>query len=398
MISSSRASKSKRAENIHGIDPEWELMVKQRADQRKIGKLLTNVSITDNSDSMAQFGGPIPEGQTDDVEANAIKENKTPHILSLNSGQKPYSIVKIQDNPTVPRTIKEARGGHDKWMLKHLGDEKRVQEMFTEAVIPLARKKAGELEPWTSLDVDDTTARLQNWRNTFAQNAMESVDLLINQHKESLNTKELVAAQINAQLQKVPIKSGSELNMYAYQWHDWNNGVNSEVRVFPSLASISSLTGFAQSDLVLRTFALAHLAALGDYDDFSKEKPVGALILAMQAVGRALEHWTTGEKLDTKPPAFSADNYGDTFIKKEDSTSKSKLPGKRQRLRRATAFVSTLRNLGEPQWKSIIDTARRHIEKPRPKKSNNRIRSSSATAINDEELEDPDADFVMDLN
>jgi hypothetical protein len=95
ILSSSRASKSKRADNIHGIDPEWERMVKQRADQRKIGKLLTNVSIADNSDSMAQFGGPIPEGQTDDVEANAIKENKTPHILSLNSGQKPYVELKL---------------------------------------------------------------------------------------------------------------------------------------------------------------------------------------------------------------------------------------------------------------------------------------------------------------
>jgi hypothetical protein len=57
-----------------------------------------------------------------------------------------------------------------------------------------------------------------------------------------------------------------------------------------------------------------------------------------------------------------------------------------------------LRNLGDSQWKIIIDTARGHIEKPRPKKSNNRIRSSSATVIEDEELEDPDADFIMDLN
>jgi hypothetical protein len=71
---------------------------------------------------------------------------------------------------------------------------------------------------------------------------MESIELLINQHKESLNTKELVAAQINAQLQKVPIKAGSELNMYAYQWRDWNNGINSEVRVFPLLAGISLMT------------------------------------------------------------------------------------------------------------------------------------------------------------
>ena len=43
--------------------------------------------------------------------------------------------------------------------------------------------------------------------------------------------------------------------------------------------------GFGLNPLVLRTFALAHLALLDGIDDFSKEKPIGALILSMQAVG-----------------------------------------------------------------------------------------------------------------
>lgn len=43
--------------------------------------------------------------------------------------------------------------------------------------------------------------------------------------------------------------------------------------------------GFGLNPLVLQTFAPAHLALLDGIDDFSKEKPIGALILSMQAVG-----------------------------------------------------------------------------------------------------------------
>lgn len=35
---------------------------------------------------------------------------------------------------------------------------------------------------------------------------------------------------------------------------------------------------------MIRTFALAHLAVLEGNDDFDNEKPIGALLLAMQAV------------------------------------------------------------------------------------------------------------------
>ena len=40
---------------------------------------MADVSLTTVGDpeSMVQYGGPIPEGQTDDVEANAIKAHPT---------------------------------------------------------------------------------------------------------------------------------------------------------------------------------------------------------------------------------------------------------------------------------------------------------------------------------
>lgn len=47
------------------------------------------------------------------------------------------------------------------------------------------------------------------------------------------------------------------------------------------LSDFRSIQGFALNDLVLRTFAFAHLDGI---DDFAEEKPIGALIYSMQAV------------------------------------------------------------------------------------------------------------------
>jgi len=64
--------------------------------------------------------------------------------------------VKVEENPTVPRKpLKEMRDGDDKWKLRHLSDDANIQALFTEKVAPLARKKAGTLDPWSNLNVDE---------------------------------------------------------------------------------------------------------------------------------------------------------------------------------------------------------------------------------------------------
>ncbi len=55
-----------------------------------------------------------------------------------------------------------------------------------------------------------------------------------------LTIKDLVTEQIEAHLTKKPIQLGSELYTYAYQWSDWNGGVNSKAS--PTLTRISQLT------------------------------------------------------------------------------------------------------------------------------------------------------------
>jgi hypothetical protein len=90
------------------------------------------------------------------------------------------------------------------------------------------------------------TARLQGWRNTLGSKALETVDkLLINDNKGNmekyirelreenpsceLTVKDLIVEQIEAHLERKPLQPGSELYTYAYQWSNWNGGVDSKV-------------------------------------------------------------------------------------------------------------------------------------------------------------------------
>ena len=91
--------------------------------------------------------------------------------------------------------------------------------------------------------------------------------------------------------------------------------------------------GFCQSQLILRTFALAHLHPdmdiLPDHNDTLENLPTGGLILALQAVhtifsvnksllmcyqvGHVLQMWQTGSFVEDKSSTghFSADHYSD---------------------------------------------------------------------------------------
>jgi hypothetical protein len=107
-------------------------------------------------------------------------------------------------------------------------------------------------------------------------------------------------------------------------------------------------------------------------------------------VGHAIEHWKDGEKPSTKLPAFSADNFADTWLSNKDAAGTcGKVP--KTCLRHATIFIQTLKDLEASHWDKIINEARVYLE---PKKKSHNC-SSSATVAEEEE-EDPDADFVME--
>lgn len=64
--------------------------------------------------------------------------------------------------------------------------------------------------------------RLHSWRGDFGQKALDTINLLVEENRAVLDTKELVAEQMATYLQKVPIQPGSNLYTYAYQWLEWD--------------------------------------------------------------------------------------------------------------------------------------------------------------------------------
>lgn len=63
-------------------------------------------------------------------------------------------MIRITEGPKPSRepTKKELRGGSNKWQLKHL-PEGADPDAFTSMVAPLAKIKAGTLDPWANLSV-----------------------------------------------------------------------------------------------------------------------------------------------------------------------------------------------------------------------------------------------------
>ena len=67
---------------------------------------------------------------------------------------------------------------------------------------------------------------LHSWCGDFAQKAQDTINLLVEENRAVLNTKELVAEQMATYLQKVPVRPGSDLHTYAYQWLEWDTETN----------------------------------------------------------------------------------------------------------------------------------------------------------------------------
>ena len=243
---------------------------------------MTQANNHDEEGPMVQYGGILADNESDEVQRAAVEARalsgrperlgKAPlkvkpvfsprQSANMSSSQK---MTKIEANPEAqPKTLKEVRGGDDKWALKHLPEEARIR--YTNEVVPLARKKAGSLNPWdqltaenlqtlidkvfgkgqyrvtndgvwqglvrsicrptstlTNLIQSETLSRLQNWRNGFAQSALDAIDEFIEANKSKLNTPEAIAEQVEMLLEKTKITTDSEQYTYAYQWAEWEN-------------------------------------------------------------------------------------------------------------------------------------------------------------------------------
>ncbi|KAJ7255148.1 hypothetical protein C8J57DRAFT_1518076 [Mycena rebaudengoi] len=173
--------------------------------------------------------------------------------------------------------------------------------------------------------------------------------------KFAFNTPEGIAAFVAWALQ-----THKPSNTMAFQWKIWGGGVDKK--------------GFLQSHLIVYTFAY-HLSTLatipGGYTKL-EAPPIGALLLSMQAVHRALQFWETGEYVNPQkfPSFFSIDNWGDT-------TTSSGIHKQGKVVRRATKFVPMVQGWDKGRWKELKEAAEEWVEIPSCKRAGNSGHSGS---------------------
>ncbi|KAI0284150.1 hypothetical protein BC826DRAFT_973461 [Russula brevipes] len=114
---------------------------------------------------------------------------------------------------------------------------------------------------------------------------------------------------------------------------------------------VRALQGIFQGRLVARTF-LEHILATSSIEDSNRvlERPVGALIMSIQAVHRTLLYSVEGsfKNPGSKSGAFSKANWGDynTQSTRGEST-----------IKRASVFLKRITSLKDQQWDDIFKAA-----------------------------------------
>ncbi|KAM6491496.1 hypothetical protein JOM56_013065 [Amanita muscaria] len=214
-----------------------------------------------DNDSCVGYGGFAGDNEDDTVEASTVRKSA---LKPGKAAKDLYPSIHIQNTSTdMPKTMKEVRGGDEKWQEKHLPNGTR--SLFKDEVIPRTRQLLGTLEPWTLLTPELVQPILDE---VFGKGMYMAA-----RNEVFFNLAKMRMENWRHNFSQVPIAPKSEFDTYAFHWANWKED-----------GAIK--TGFCQNNLILHTFAHAHLAhiKLEGVESFGEEKPIGALLMAMQAV------------------------------------------------------------------------------------------------------------------
>ncbi|KAM6495149.1 hypothetical protein JOM56_009772 [Amanita muscaria] len=371
---------SSKDDKLSGLAPGWD--AKQKKQRRSI--------IVDDDDQESDggnigYGGLVPDDETDEVEATAVK-NKPKKLED-------DKVIVIKPNPLAPKKLIEARQGAKHWSVRHLPNE--VQDAWEPEVGARLRWKGGSsTDPWNFPKMSEiqeivnnvygagkykvvedgpfyglAQVRVQNWRRTFFEAAKKAVAGLIHDeaNAETLDTEKAIADYIAYYLSKTADDETS-----VYQWKH-------------VCAKMGKRKGFLGGDLVIKTLGVVHIGKLPEVlCDFSTEKPVGAFVLATQ-VSHALEQWKTGKVVPTSKE-FSAENYAnkEDYIPVVDARQKRKTL-KKVVTHRTTLLFDAMQDFAPERWDSLIDEARGFApEKPVKRKKREMTLPDDVLIIEDE--------------
>ncbi|OCH84065.1 hypothetical protein OBBRIDRAFT_839991 [Obba rivulosa] len=260
-----------------------------------------------------------------------------------------------------PRAVRRRDGETTKQKKPKTSDiPERLRTRFCNVMVPLAREYVGTLRPWVNASAAEVqqlylktypqeqglpedgvidlfrtliTFRITDWRSKFGAAALNAVKAIISNNPEDLNSPELIGEYIHFELR-------DHEKMCPYLWREWRK--DRAVRA-----------GKFQSKLILRTFS-THLNVLVSISVSiapSDKRPVGALILSILAVERALNMWTTGEC--KVPPGslghFSIDYWNDRTEYKNGEYKNNK---------KASRYFKAVDLLKDQDWDDIFKGAR----------------------------------------
>ncbi|GLB37951.1 hypothetical protein LshimejAT787_0410020 [Lyophyllum shimeji] len=328
-----------------------------------------------------QFGG-IPSGDEEDVERKAAHQNIRFRSIAKIRQKKPGERYRHKDLP--PETA----------------------ERFSKLVLPMACDSVAALPPWES-PTDEELADL--WNLVFKDTHPVTVDLRAG--SLFLVIKPLIKHGISQWLTKFA-KAGVKALEAEYKRRGLATTAEQAELVASLLGDAEDIeskkrpflwdsvyddpnaekSGLFQGRLVAHVF-LEHLITVQSLPNQYRvqEPPIGALILAIQAVHRALLYSINGtftapaRKGDRE---FSKQNWGDCKVESAN--------GKIRTLKRSTVFLKRIKNLSDVQWADIKQAALNMQRGPPPQKAVTLDEEGSdgePSADDDDELRDPRYDM-----
>ncbi|KAJ6551984.1 hypothetical protein B0H10DRAFT_2242312 [Mycena sp. CBHHK59/15] len=362
------------------------LATKKRVTSSASGRSSNIMAPNDDFDApMSKYGGPAM-----DDDENEQLEHPAPAGKGKKKGLPTDTGLKFVPVPLRRPTKKELRGNSKKWTLEHL--PRGTSSLFTSDIVPLASQdvvnrvwKTEEGEPPFIHEVTEDGPwwgllqyRSNDWRNGFLRQSHKGMKLLHNSPQsddesdqdEQPNQDDAAASESNGPTAaavkprafKFDTPEGiAEFVEWALQeqggtmvfhWQQWGDGKVKK--------------GFFLSYLIVYVYAyhLSILESIPPEYECSKDRPYGALLLAVQAVECDLCRWQTGEHIT-----------------------------KTTRTRRATKFLHILKSWDDARWDALHTAVTEWLDKKKKQAGSSSRGTSEAGEM--EETEDDEPEIIV---
>ncbi|KAF8869147.1 hypothetical protein CPB84DRAFT_1856678 [Gymnopilus junonius] len=349
------SKKAKKNDPKHG--PAGMIKGWQVAEDAKLAASL-QAKTNEEEDSMVHMGRFVGDEETDDVKHLALSslmktlKKLLPSIIKVTEAKSGPPAHMKKDAHVTPKVRILAGTMPSAW--KGLSVP-QIQSLVDE-VYGAGTHTVKHDSPWWDL----VSYRLSDWCSHFVKHARIAVvnHMAVFDYVEEEYTKE----DLTEYIKKYTLLEGKQAPTARFHWGSWEVDDEDDMRVKCK------------------------------YDD---EMPIGALILALQAVEHAFKFWTTGEFVEDSKLKFNADTYDDLLEckKKPDRSVKEVLT------HRSSLYLPSVQSLKKKHWVSIFEAASAILGQSKVgKKKKGCSKSASSAASSEVELEESMPVFTLHSN